>query len=45
MLRSLVAKKKIPHLRLGHRTLVFVPDKVVAALTRFEIREVGAARS
>jgi len=41
-LRSLVQARKIPYLKLGHRTLLFDPEKVEKALQRFEIREVGA---
>jgi hypothetical protein len=40
-LRSLWLKKKIPGVRLGHRTLVFDPSKVRAALDKFEVRAVG----
>jgi hypothetical protein len=40
-LRSLWLKKKIPGVRLGHRTLVFDPSKVRTALDKFEVRAVG----
>jgi hypothetical protein len=40
-LRSLWMKKKIPGVRLGHRTLVFDPEKVRTALDKFEVRAVG----
>ncbi len=40
-LRSLWLKKKIPGVRLGHRTLVFDPAKVRTALDKFEVRAVG----
>ncbi len=43
-LRSFVAARKIPFLKCGHRTLLFDPDKVRAALERFEVKEIGAAR-
>ena len=41
-IRSLVDGKKIPVLRIGYRTNLFDPDKVIKALARFEIKEVGA---
>jgi hypothetical protein len=37
-LRTLVSQRKIPHLRLGHRTIRFQPSKVFAALEKFEVR-------
>jgi hypothetical protein len=39
-LRSFVAAKKIPYLKLGHRTMLFDPAKVEKALQRFEIKAV-----
>jgi hypothetical protein len=36
-LRTLIAAKKIPYLKIGHRTLLFDPEKVEKALQRFEI--------
>ena len=41
-IRSFVAAKKIPVLRIGWRTNLFDPDKVRKALERFEIKAVGA---
>jgi hypothetical protein len=41
MVDELVRKRKIPYLRLGHRTLRFDWPKVQAALERFEVKEVG----
>jgi hypothetical protein len=41
-LRTLVAARKIPCLKLGHRTMLFDPEKVDQALARFEIKEIGA---
>ncbi len=43
-LRTLTQEGKVPCLRLGHRTVRFMPSKVFAALERFEIREVGRPR-
>jgi hypothetical protein len=36
-LRDWAFKRKVPALRVGHRTVLFQPDKVRAALTKFEI--------
>jgi len=41
-LRTFVAERKIPFLKLGHRTLLFDPEKVDKALARFEIPAVSA---
>ena len=41
-LRGFVAAKKIPYLKIGHRTLLFDPEKVEKALQRFEIPAVDA---
>jgi len=41
MIRSLKDAGKIPYLKLGHRTLRFNAEKVLKALERFEVREVG----
>ena len=41
--RSWVEAKKIPYLKLGHRTLLFDPEKVEKALERFEIPAVKCA--
>jgi excisionase family DNA binding protein len=40
-LRTLVSSRKIPFFKLGHRTLLFNPEKVDKALERFEVQEVG----
>jgi hypothetical protein len=40
-LRTLAHRRVIPCLRLGHRTVLFAPSKVIAALERYEITEVG----
>jgi len=40
-LRSFMASRKIPYLKVGYRTVLFDPEKVDAALRRFEIRAVG----
>ena len=40
-LRSLWHQRKIPAVRLGHRTLKFDAAKVRAALDKYEVREVG----
>jgi hypothetical protein len=40
-IRSFVAAKKIPVLKIGWRTNLFDLDKVLEALQRFEIKEVG----
>jgi hypothetical protein len=41
-LRSLWSSRKIPGLKIGHKTLLFDPEKVDKALARFEIPAVGA---
>ena len=40
-LRTLFHQKKIPGLRLGHRTVIFDPTKVQAALDRFEQKAIA----
>jgi hypothetical protein len=40
-LRTLAHRRVIPRLILGHRTVLFAPSKVIAALQRYEITEVG----
>jgi hypothetical protein len=40
-LRTLFHQKKIPGLRLGHRTVIFDPVKVQAALDKFEVKAVA----
>ena len=39
---TFVAEKKIPYLKVGHRTLLFDPEKVEKALQRFEIPAINA---
>jgi hypothetical protein len=41
-LRTFVAHRVIPYEKIGHRTILFDPQKVEAALQRFEVKEVGA---
>ena len=40
--RSLMAARKIPFLKVGHRTIFFDLEEVDRALQRFEVQEVGA---
>ncbi len=37
----LVAKRKIPVIRISHRCVRFHPRKVMQALERYEVQEVG----
>ena len=39
-LRSLYIARKIPFIKAGHRSLFFDPEKVLAALNKFEVRPV-----
>jgi hypothetical protein len=41
-LRTWVHCRKIPFLRVGHRTLLFDPEKVRAALDKFEVQAAGS---
>lgn len=41
MVDTLVRRRLIPHLKLGHKTLRFHYDRVVQALDRLEIQEIG----
>jgi len=41
-LRTFVQAKKIPYLKVGHRTLLFDSEKVEKALQRFEIPAIDA---
>jgi hypothetical protein len=43
-LRWWVQKGLIPHLRLGHKAVLFEPDKFYEALSKFEVKPVTAAR-
>jgi hypothetical protein len=40
-LRTLMAARKIPYLKLGHRTVMFDSEKVNKALNRFQVTAVG----
>jgi hypothetical protein len=40
-LRTWAQHRKIPFIRVGHRTLLFDAQKVRAALERLEVRPVG----
>ena len=41
MVEQLMRKRKIPYLRLGHKTVRFCWPKVLAALDRFEHKAIG----
>jgi hypothetical protein len=41
-IRTLVAGRKIPYLKVGHRSLLFDPVKVEKALAAFEIPALDA---
>jgi hypothetical protein len=41
-LRTFVAARKIPCLKLGHRTMLFDIEKVEKALERFEVPAISA---
>ena len=40
-LRTWAAKRKVPTLRLGHRTVLFDPPKVWAAIRKFENKQMA----
>ena len=40
-LRTWMHQGKIPFIRVGHRTVLFDPDKVREALNRLEVKAVG----
>ena len=40
-LRTLIQDRKIPFIKAGHRTLLFDPQKVRAALEKFEVNPAG----
>ena len=40
LFRTLMAQRKIPFLKVGHRTVLFEIEKVRAALARFEIKAI-----
>ena len=39
-LRTLYRGNKIPYIKVGYRTVLFDPDKVMAALNKLEVRSV-----
>ena len=39
-LRELRLRRKIPYIRFGHRSVMYNIEKVVAALEKFELKEV-----
>lgn len=42
--RTLIQKRAVPYMKLGHRSILFDLQKVEAALARYEVKEVGAAK-
>ena len=42
--RLLRYKKKIPYVKMGHRTIRYSLPKVLKALEKLEVKEAGAAR-
>jgi excisionase family DNA binding protein len=42
--RSWMQDRKIPFIRTGYRTVLFAPDRVLAALSKFEIKSAGARK-
>jgi excisionase family DNA binding protein len=40
-IRSWICTRKIPFLKVGHRTMLFSPEKVLKALGKFEVKAVG----
>jgi excisionase family DNA binding protein len=38
--RTLVQKRAIPFIKVGHRTMLFQPEKVLKALEKFEVKGV-----
>jgi excisionase family DNA binding protein len=40
-IRSWIQARKIPFLKVGHRTMLFSPEKVLLALEKFEIKAVA----
>jgi excisionase family DNA binding protein len=43
-IRTLISKRVIPFIKVGHRTLLFEPSKVVRALHGFEVRSRNGRR-
>lgn len=44
MVDELMRRRKIPFLKLGHRTVRFDLERVLAALEKLEVHEVGRTR-
>ena len=40
-IRTLVSNHKVPVMRLGHRTIRFSTDRVMAALQKLEVKAAG----
>ncbi len=40
-LRTLYLARKIPFIKAGHRSLFFDPEKVLAALGKFEVKAIS----
>lgn len=38
-IRTLYQQRKIPYYKMGHRTVLFDPEKVIDALYHFEVKE------
>ena len=41
-LRTLVQKRAVPFIKLGHRTMLFSPEKVERALSKRTVNEIAA---
>ena len=41
MVDELTRRRRIPHIKMGHRTLRYDWQKVVVALAKLEVREIG----
>ena len=39
--RTMVQKRIIPFIKVGHRTMLFQPEKVLRALEKFEVKSVA----
>jgi hypothetical protein len=40
-LRTLVQKRIIPFIKVGHRTMLFAPEKVERALAAYEVKPIN----
>jgi hypothetical protein len=40
-LRTLILKRSIPFMKLGHRTILFEPDEVMRAIRSFKIKPIS----